>query len=84
MRILSNPGAPVPFVASGLFIAVLALLLATSLAISIRERPLRQLLRRLEPSLGFRVSDRAVFLGVLLLFDLVGVGLLAHFGTALS
>jgi hypothetical protein len=65
-------------VASGLFIAVLVLLLATSIAVSIREHPLRPILKR------FQANERVVFLGVLLLFDLVCVGLLARFGTALT
>ena len=68
--------------ASGLFIAALVLLLATSLAISIRERPLRQLLKRFP--ITEKANDRVVFLSVLLLFDLVCVGLLARFGTALT
>jgi hypothetical protein len=67
-------------VASGVFIAALVLLLATSIAVSMRERPLRQMLHRV----GAQVDDRVVFLGVLLVFDLVCMGLLARFGTALS
>jgi hypothetical protein len=70
-------------VASGVFIAALVLLLATSVAVSIRERPLRQMLHRVGPVLGVELDDRAVFLGILLLFDLVCVGLLARFGTSL-
>jgi hypothetical protein len=76
-----NPEIPRPL-ASALFIAALVLLLATSLAISIRERPLRQILKRF-PAIK-NVNDRVVFLSVLLLFDLVCMGLLARFGTALT
>jgi hypothetical protein len=64
-------------VASGLFIAVLLPLIAASVAISLRERPLRRFL----PS---NVDEMVFFLGILLLFNAVSVGLLVRFGTTLS
>ena len=70
--------------ASGVFIAALALLVATSIAVSIRERPVRNLVRRIGPVFGVELDDRVVFLSVLLLFDLVCVALLARFGTSLT
>jgi hypothetical protein len=79
-----HPAPEIVIVASGLFIAALALLLATSIAISIRERPLRQVLDRVGPLFGGQINERVVFLSVLLLFDLVCAGLLARFGTSLS
>ena len=70
--------------ASGVFIAALALLVATSIAVSVREHPLRALVRRIGPLFGLQLNETVVFLSVLLLFDLVCVALLARFGTALS
>jgi hypothetical protein len=70
--------------ASALFIAVLVLLIATSVALSIRDRPLLRALRRFIPFLPADIDDNVVFLVVLLLFDAVSVGLLVRFGTVLS
>jgi hypothetical protein len=64
-------------VASALFIAVLVPLIATSIAVSLRERPLRRLL----PT---NVDEMVILLGFMLLFNVVCVGLLVRFGTALS
>jgi hypothetical protein len=64
-------------VASGLFIAVLLPLIAASIAISLRERPLRRLL----PT---NVDEMVILLASLLLFNVVCVGLLVRFGTTLS
>jgi hypothetical protein len=71
-------------VASGLFIAALLLLVATSVAISLRDRPLLRWLARIELLVRLKVDDTVFFLGVLLLFDVVAVGLLVRFGSSLS
>jgi hypothetical protein len=71
-------------VASGLFIAALLLLVATSVAISLRDRPLLRWLANIELLVRWKVDDTVFFVGVLLLFDVVAVGLLVRFGSSLS
>jgi hypothetical protein len=71
-------------VASGLFIAALLLLVATSVAISLRDRPLLRWLAHIELLVRWKVDDTVFFVGVLLLFDVVAVGLLVRFGSSLS
>jgi hypothetical protein len=71
-------------VASALFIAALVPLITISIALSLRDRPLLRLIRRYLPFLPASIDDTVVFLGILLLFDVVAVGLLVRFGTVLS
>jgi hypothetical protein len=70
--------------ASGLFLALLILVVAICIAVSMKERPILGLIRRRWPGLAAEVDDTTVLLGALLLFDLLATGLLVRFGTHLG
>ena len=70
--------------ASAVFIAALLLLVATAIAVSLRDRPLARWLRSIGSLAESGIDDSVLFLGVLLLFDLVALALLVRFGTTLN
>ena len=70
--------------ASALFIVSLVTLVLTTVAVSLREQPLVSLQRHRWTGAHTRVDPRTLLLGVILVFDVVAVSLLARFGTEWS